>query len=459
MINEIDYQKYVDVLIEDLQALVRIPSVRNFQTASETRPYGEIIGQALDLMIQKSKRDGFTTKEIDGRAIVIEPSQNGTGKRIDLISHVDVVGIGPNWTYEPFGATIDDNKMYGRGTSDMKRNALLTYYAMKIIQDQKLPLKNQLRVVLGTDEENEMDDMRYYVEKEGAPDFAFTPDGTFPLAIGEKGAVTFELQGSIPDQSRIISIDGGEADNVVPSSVVVHLKETDPQPIIDYRNEHQLAFEFDHVEPEGYLAVTVHGKGAHASTPEIGENAITAALKMVNEVYYDDFAGHLKDLFHAYDGSGLDLATETEEMGPLTNNLGVIKTDSTGGLVFTVDFRFPNSTTSIEIEAQLMAKLADFDSKRIFDTPAVMQDIKRPALQLLMNTFKEHYPNHSQEPIVSGGVTYSKVVPNCVSFGATFETDPHVAHQADEFVRMDTLPALLKLYTEAIIKLAQAEDI
>jgi succinyl-diaminopimelate desuccinylase len=36
--------------------------------------------------------------------------------------HTDVVTPGDQsaWTYDPFGATIDDGRMYGRGTADMK---------------------------------------------------------------------------------------------------------------------------------------------------------------------------------------------------------------------------------------------------------------------------------------------------------------------------------------------------
>jgi len=336
---------------------------------------------------------------------------------------------------------------------------LLTYYALKIIADYQIPLKNQLRVVLGTDEENEMDDMRYYVQKEGAPDFAFTPDATFPVTLGEKGAITFEISGKLPEISRIKSIQGGEADNVVPSSVTLTLQETNSELIENYIRDHQLPIEIVPAEAEECMTIIVHGKGAHASTPEIGENAITRALKMVADIYHDDFATLLSDLFYPYDGSGLGIATATEKMGALTNNLGVIHSNTAADLVFTVDFRFPNSITGPAIEQAVMAKLPGFTSTRIFDTPAVMQDVNRPAIQILAQTFARHFPNHSQEPIVSGGVTYSKVVPNCVSFGANFETDPHVAHQADEFIALDTLPELLQLYTEVIIALGTAENL
>jgi acetylornithine deacetylase len=46
----------------------------------------------------------------------------GDGRSLVLNGHVDVVGAAPieRWTHEPFGAEIDNRRMYGRGACDMK---------------------------------------------------------------------------------------------------------------------------------------------------------------------------------------------------------------------------------------------------------------------------------------------------------------------------------------------------
>ena len=41
----------------------------------------------------------------------------------------------------------------------------------------------------------------------------------------------------------------------------------------------------------------------------------------------------------------------------------------------------------------------------------------------------------------------------------SFQHDAHVAHQADEYIEMDTLEKLLKLYTDAFIQLGQADQL
>ena len=43
-----------------------------------------------------------------------------SGDCIHFNSHTDVVHVGENWTKEPFGGEIEDGKIYGRGTCDMK---------------------------------------------------------------------------------------------------------------------------------------------------------------------------------------------------------------------------------------------------------------------------------------------------------------------------------------------------
>ena len=47
---------------------------------------------------------------------------NKPGKKILFDGHIDTVQVPDpsKWTHDPFGAVIEDGKIYGRGTSDMK---------------------------------------------------------------------------------------------------------------------------------------------------------------------------------------------------------------------------------------------------------------------------------------------------------------------------------------------------
>lgn len=65
-----------------------------------------------------------------------------TGKSIIFQGHIDVVSPDPTalWKYDPWGATIVGNKMYGRGIQDMKSGVTAMIFALKAIHELKIEL-------------------------------------------------------------------------------------------------------------------------------------------------------------------------------------------------------------------------------------------------------------------------------------------------------------------------------
>ena len=79
----------------------------------------------VDACIQEAKKLGFTQASSDrmgnfiGKIVV----GNGRGKKVVLSGHLDTVNADPaqwNQKNKPYGAVIKDQKLYGRGASDMK---------------------------------------------------------------------------------------------------------------------------------------------------------------------------------------------------------------------------------------------------------------------------------------------------------------------------------------------------
>ena len=453
----IDFAAYREDLIESLQACLRIPSVRDMTTAKEGQPYGKGVAEALNWIENMAKKDGFVVKNYEGHVVTIDSPHTGKEKTVEVVSHLDVVGVGAGWDRDPFSAEIIGNRLYARGTDDMKRAAVLVYYAFKILKDYGIPLKNQLRLVYGGDEETNMDDMKYYRWQVPAPDFAFTPDGTFPLCIGEKGAYTVECSSQVPKESLILSLKGGEGSNVVASSATLILKTSNSKPAEVYCNLHNIDAVIHKVEDK--VQIDIKGVGAHASTPELGINAIVQALALVSEAYQDDYASYLFERLGQFNGEGVGIAQGTKEMGKLTFNLGTIHWKESGEIMFEIDIRYPNSTDSRWLAEQLQKSFPDFEFLVTYDVAWTLQDANRPAIQALMQTYKEFYPDLDQELQISGGVTYSKFIPNCVSFGASLPTDQKIAHQANEYICIDSLETLLALYTETLRKLGQLEEL
>ena len=190
----IDFKKIFDESLDDYIQLLKIKSVYDENTVSAFAPYGKGVEEALEFMKNKAINDGFDVLEYEHYCIAIR-NKKDFSKRIDVASHLDVVEPGDGWKYDPFSATIEDGKVYARGTQDMKTSAWLTYLSLKLLREYYPDLDTEVRIVLGTDEERTMNDLRHYVKCAGYPDFAFTPDGYFPMGIGEKGALMWRLKG------------------------------------------------------------------------------------------------------------------------------------------------------------------------------------------------------------------------------------------------------------------------
>ena len=79
-----------------------------------------------------------------------------SGKHLAFAGHTDVVPPGneDSWKYHPFSATIDGNKLYGRGSEDMKSNiACFISASNKFIKKYSANFNGKLSFIITGDEE------------------------------------------------------------------------------------------------------------------------------------------------------------------------------------------------------------------------------------------------------------------------------------------------------------------
>jgi len=148
----------------------------------------------------------------------------GTGPRLLYNGHMDTVGVGdPSaWTRDPFGAEIESGVLYGRGAADMKGPLASLVYGAKALIDSRVKLAGDLYVVGVVQEEPcEGYAMRVLVEEEGIrPDWVVLAEPTdLQVSRGHRGRMELE--------------------------------------------------------------VTVRGRSSHASAPNLGENAIYRAARVI----------------------------------------------------------------------------------------------------------------------------------------------------------------------------------
>ena len=144
-----------DAIVEDLKTLVRIPSIS--VDGDEEKPFGEECARALDQALSMAKERGFYVNNHDywyGTALYgCEKNDNGL---IGIFSHLDVVEVGDNWIYEPFEPIEKEGFLIGRGAGDNKSGAVVGMYAMQAVKELNIPLRSNLMLYFGCNEEKGM---------------------------------------------------------------------------------------------------------------------------------------------------------------------------------------------------------------------------------------------------------------------------------------------------------------
>ena len=434
---------------EELLKLLSIKSVYDEATVTSSEPYGKGVAQALAFMREIALKHDMHVEDFEGHAIAV--CVGDQDERIDVVSHLDVVSA-DDWDEDPFSPRVIDGKIIARGTQDMKSAAYLTLKALIEIKEKQIPLKRQVRVVLGTDEERTMEDIVHYVKKAGQPKFAFTPDGAFPLSIGEKGALMWRVKGQI--ESPLIALQGGTQCNVIAPhctfKVPIEYKE-----VIDIAIE-SLGFKVSREIHEENIRYAFTGIAGHASRPESGHNAIVDALQGLALCFPNSAFKTLFELFASPYAKDTALAHDIPPMGPLTINLGVCSIKD-GLFEAEVDCRYPYGVSSETLTDFLVKALPNFEISLPYDAIPILNDIDSPYVQCCLNHYRESFGDE-RKPSISGGVTYAKIIQPCIAFGPLLANGVSLAHQKNESISIEDLELLYPFYRDIIIKLANLEE-
>lgn len=442
--DQINFEKIFFDNLDDLKNLLAIPSMYDENSVSKDMPYGKRVNDALLFMKDLAIKDGFEVKEYDGYAFSIE---HGEGKRIDVACHLDVVAA----KQEDFKIRIDGDKLYGRGSDDMKTPLFLNYLCLKMLRQQFPEFKNKIRIVFGTDEERTMNDMHYYLSKVDAPAFAYTPDGSFPIGIGEKGAIMWTLTGNY--RGIIESLDAGNQCNIVSSYAHCVLKDNDLDKVEKYIAYHNIKAEAKLVDDK--LDITIYGIKAHASKPFLGHSATIDLLKLIADLYNDEICKNLYDNYANYYGAGFNNYVSDDAMECLSVNLGILKIED--GKVFgQVDCRYPMGKQAKQLTEDLK-KVSKFNVSLDYNDDPTMCSLDDVYVRSLFDAYQKVTGNYDLAPVVSGGVSYSKAFKHCVSFGPNESGKPSTAHQDGEHISIKDAIEWFKIYYEAMKKLALLE--
>ncbi|MEG0284041.1 MAG: M20/M25/M40 family metallo-hydrolase [Erysipelotrichales bacterium] len=167
-----------------------------------------------------------------GKNVIGELDGQNLGPTILFNGHIDTVELTQFWTKEPYGATVEGNKMYGVGTLDMKSGVAAFMMALKTFKENHPTFNGKIKYQVVSDEEG--------------------PYGLGTNALVEDGLCDADVA-IIPE----------------PSSGFLGVEE----PAVCLGARGGLSFK-----------VEVKGLSAHAATPEKGVNAIVEASKIIIEL-------------------------------------------------------------------------------------------------------------------------------------------------------------------------------
>lgn len=447
-------------IVEDTQKIIRIKSVKN-----ETRPgmpFGEEINEALQTMLKLGETMGFKTKNVDGYMGYIE---YGEGEEIvGVLGHLDVVPEGDGWNYPAYGAEIHEGKMFGRGTLDDKGPMMASLYGLYALKQIGFKPNKRIRILLGTDEENGCGEIDYYLDREEKFSIGFTPDGSFPIIFAEKGITFFNITKTFAKnkKNKLVYIKGGHRPNMVPDYCEIGINIEDKESII---NKIQIFatnsnFDLKYELRDKLIVVKSFGTSAHGSTPEKGKNAIMQAILLIQS--FEICEGEVGDIINFLadnigmetNGKSFGVYLKDDVSGELSFNVGTIEMND-NMISLGLNLRYPVTLSYNNMMKLFNKKIQDtgFNVEGMLHQLPLYFPKDHKLIKILSEVYNEA-TGENAELLAIGGGTYAKEMPNIVAFGPIFPGKPDLDHQANEYIEVDDLIKITKIYASAIQRLA-----
>lgn len=205
-----------DDAVAFLREMVRTPSV------NPPGDYGEIVDllatryEAFDWDVAIEHAPASLVDDLDlphPRPNVLAYASRGPGPTIALNAHIDTVPVeASNWTHDPFGGTVEDGRLYGRGARDSKgRIAAYTLATRALEESGLLPADATLVLALTADEETGGEAGAGHVVESGAlaADYAIVEGSTYAVEYASSGVLTFRVDVAGESAHAGLDPDGG----------------------------------------------------------------------------------------------------------------------------------------------------------------------------------------------------------------------------------------------------------
>ena len=383
-----------DELVELTRSLIKIDSVIRPEIGNTE---AKVVKFIVEWIRRELKLEPEINEVVPGRENIILKIDSGfPGRTLMFEGHTDVVSEGDRslWKHDPFGAEIENGKIYGRGSCDMKAGVAVNLLTVKALLKSGLDFNGKIVLGILCDEEDLM---------LGVQDF----------------------------------IKRGHADNIDACLV------SEPE-------ENQLC-----ISMKGALRIklVVHGKMAHGAMPLTGINPNTRLAWII--LAFQEFEDNQKEQFGKDEYLGWPSVTFTVIQSPPPPEPAQLNV-MPGEAVAYIDIRTVPGQNHSEIKESLDQILVELGSndpdfkatlEYLADKPVVSMGKDEPIVLTAAEAYRDIT---GKEPVYNGvpGATDGtylrdlKGIPSLVN-GPGPRLMPH---QTDEYVEIDELLEAAKLY-------------
>lgn len=392
-----------DAQVEFLRALVRCPSDN---PPGDCAPHAELTVGLLEKMGLEVERHPVPEAEVravgmvSATVLILRWRFGEGGPTIALNAHGDVVLPGEGWTQPPYGGAIVDGVLYGRGAAVSKSDFSTFIFAARALLPEAAKMRGSVEIHFTYDEEIGGLVGPEWLLRNGLskPDMAICAGFTHDVMIGHNGCLQ--------------------------------------------------------------LQVTVHGTSAHAAWPETGDDALLAAIPLMQALYRE------RETY-------VDAPSPIPGIGCAKLTIGMITGGESVNVVpdrvqFRLDRRLLPHEDPDAVEARLREVLAEvptggcrFSVDRILLarplTPKAEQAPLADALLRHASVVLDEAPEAIGMPLFTDARLYAEAGVATVLYGAgPKRIEEARGHRADEQVKLSDLRAATKVVARALFDLLAA---
>jgi succinyl-diaminopimelate desuccinylase len=189
---------HFDEEVRFLQALVRVPTDT---PPGDNAPHAEKTAELLAAMGLQAEKHAVPAQAVHAAGmqsitnLIVRRRFAAGGPTIALNAHGDVVPPGDGWSHDPYGAEVQDGRLYGRASAVSKSDFATYTFALLAVESLGSPLKGAVELHFTYDEEfgGELGPGWLLANKLTRPDWLIAAGFSYQVVTAHNGCLQMEV--------------------------------------------------------------------------------------------------------------------------------------------------------------------------------------------------------------------------------------------------------------------------